>query len=309
MLGQLVGAQFALERVIAELAGNPAAASALQEGQSNLAALSALLRQVATADAASLPALRAEIMAAVSAGKATAEQQKSGATTAEPAEILLDRAMAESRAQVHAVMAGMKDFDPYLHFGSAEDETEYRKRAEERQAYISQQEGKGAEGQLNASGAAIGQMADAYAHGAGDSPEFKARWDALVASTEKLRDAAKANGVSTEEFDRRLREDLRRILKSKGLSDAEIDAQFAAHPDPLEAVKAYVGGEKDIAVVEKSAEWVGQSAKSATSDEREEMGNLIASLQNAGIVEATVDPDAAPKHGVAMARTATPRTI
>ncbi|MEI9927610.1 MAG: hypothetical protein WDN44_07765 [Sphingomonas sp.] len=74
-------------------------------------------------------------------------------------------------------------------------------------------------------------MADAKAHGA-SGPEFDKRWSDLVTATDHLREQVRASGGSTKEFDDHLREDLRRILKSKGLSDTQIDAQFAAHPDP-----------------------------------------------------------------------------
>jgi hypothetical protein len=142
-------------------------------------------------------------------------------------------------------------------------------------------------------------MVDAKAHGA-SGPEFDKRWNELVTTTERLREAAKANGVSTEEFDCRLREDLRRILKSKGLSGAQIDAQFAAYPNPLEAAKGFVQGDDDTrqigaAAVRDARNITPSSITSATpvSPTSElDPSDAIANLQRAGVTA-----DAAPVAG------------
>ncbi len=155
----------------------------------------------------------------------------------------------------------MKDFDPYLQFGPGDMEADYRKREAERRAYIAAEQAKGTpQGDLNASGAAVGQMADAAAHGAANSPEFQSRWDALVDSTAKLRAQMVREGHDVSEFDNRLREDLRHIMKAKGVPDAKIDALFAANPNnPLEAAKAFVAeqkgtiGEKEIGEIARKA--------------------------------------------------------
>ena len=123
-------------------------------------------------------------------------------------------------------------------------------------------------------------MVDAKAHGAGNNPEFEGQWDALVATTEKLRDAARGNGFPTEEFDRNLRNDLRRILKSKGLSNAQIDAQFAAHPDPLEAAKAFVRGD-DLQAIKVAADKIGATSEPSSN---------IVPAQPESPVEAVSDP-------------------
>ncbi len=251
----------------------------------------------------------------VATSQAAAQQARTVAAAQPDNAELIERAK-EARAKVDEVMHGMKDFDPYLRFANEHDEAEYRRREEERRAYIDAQHGKGTpEGDLNASGAAVGQMADAAAHGASDSPAFRQRWDELVASTEKLREAARANGVSTEEFDRRLREDLRRILKSKGLSDAQIDAQFAAHPDPLDAAKAYVGGEDVDAIAVKVAKNERVATEnivvSAPPPPSSSIADAMATLRAAGVVSTEQHTDQGPEHGVTtqVAQVATPSRV
>jgi hypothetical protein len=232
LLGQIVGAQFELEGLITSLP-----AEARGEGERQLRALKDLQRQIGSASPATLNALRAEVGSTVMIAQAAVQQARVTAETS----ALLTEASSAGRQQVTALMQDMHRFDAYLHFASPEDEEDYRRHEAERRAYIDAQLAKGTpEGNLNASGGAVGQMLDAKAHGAGESPEFQQRWSELVAHTETLRDALRRSGHSTAEFDEHLRDELRRLLKSKGLSDMQIEARFAANPDPLEAAKAYV---------------------------------------------------------------------
>ena len=285
LLGKIVGAQFDIESAIAELSRSGASTAALAD---QLVALGRLQQQIAVAGPSTLQALRAEIVATVAATQAATQLGR--ATTDKADAASLADAAAASRDQVAGVMRDMHKFDPYLQFASAYEETAYRQREAERRAIIAAEQAKGTPtGDLNAAGAAVGQMADAKAHGAGDSPEFQQRWDELVKTTENLRAAARAKGIPTEEFDNHLREDLRRILKSKGLSDAEIDARFAANPDPLDAVKAYVAGDEDLSEVSRSArKAIGTDAavaKDASTDDRT-MDDAMAKLRTSGVVAA-----------------------
>ncbi|MDF7776048.1 hypothetical protein P1X14_12385 [Sphingomonas sp. AOB5] len=311
MLGQLVAAQFSLEAVIAELASGGASA-ALADSQAQLMALSALQRQVGTAQPMALAALWAEVSAVVAQTNAIAQEGRLAAARAETERAegaSLTTLAAAARTQVAATMQGMADFDGELEFSSPDDEEAYRKREAERRAYIEAELAKGTpQGDLNASAGALGQMADAKAHGAGDSPEFRQRWNELVTTTERLRAEVVRNGGSTTEFDDRLRADLRRILKAKGLTDAQIDAQFAAHPDPLEAAKAFVAGD-DVStlgravegtakrLVTHSPEIVADSGASPAISEED----ALAEFRAAGITTAEQTPDAEFAHGIAEA--------
>jgi hypothetical protein len=288
LLSTIAGAQFDIDNAIAELARNGGDASALTNQRQSLQQLQ---KQVGTASLTTLAGLRAEIAGAVATTQTLAEQGRVVATTAgQAAAEALATASANSRAQVTSIIRDMHRFDSHLDFASTEDEAAYRKRETERLAYINGQHAKGTpEGDLNAAGAAIGQMADAKAHGAGDSPEFEGRWNELVTSTQRLRDAARANGVSTDEFDRNLRDDLRGILKSKGLSDTEVASRFAANPDPLEAVKAYVKGDDDFQKVQRTTQRAQTMAAMISPDAQIDMRGLVATLQTAGVTVADVE--------------------
>jgi hypothetical protein len=218
LLGTIAGAQFDIDNAIAELARSGADASALTNQRQSLQQLQ---KQVGSASLSVLAGLSAEIAGAVATTQALAEQGRAIATSAgQAAAEALATASANSRAQVTSIMRDIHRFDAYLHFASAEDEAAYRKHEAERLAYINAQHAKGtAEGNLNAAGATVAQLADAEAHGAGNSPEFKQRRRELVESTIALRNQMRANGQPTEEFDQRLEADLRRIAEAKGHSD------------------------------------------------------------------------------------------
>lgn len=68
------------------------------------------------------------------------------------------------------------------------------------------------------------------------------------------RAALRAEGRSTEEFDRNLTTSVRRYLKDKGLTEAQIDAALAASANPLDAVKPYVSNSQEIGLMEHSAQ-------------------------------------------------------
>lgn len=221
------GLQSELSGVAAELSGAISdLQSALQSGTVRAADLMAIKSIVQSGSVAS-------ILSQASAQAASQVSAQAAATVAATA--------ADTRRETQTLAQDVfekKIFDRYLHFSSPEDQAEYRKREAEAKRYIDAQLArKTPEGDLNAGGGMIGQMLDAHAHGAGDSPDFLPRWNALVEKTTKQRAAMHAAGQKTEEFDRNLNTAVRRFLKAKGLTDAEIDARLASGRDPLEAVK------------------------------------------------------------------------
>lgn len=181
--------------------------------------------------ASEVSSLVSEAVAQASAGSPMAVAQAAAASI-------------ETRRETEALSRDMFDrkiFDPYLHFSSAEDEAEYRKRQAEARSYVNAQLARGTpEGNLNAGGGMVGSMLDAHAHGAGDSPEFLPRWNALTERTQRQRAAMQAAGQSTEEYDRMLNANVRRFLEAKGLPAAEIDRRLAGNANPLEAVKPFM---------------------------------------------------------------------
>lgn len=259
LLGQLVAAEFELETVLADLTRGDVESSAIAGVRSQLQSLGSLRQQLATADARTLVAMRASIASAINAGQAAVDQAHVDRDSANAS--TLSNYAQGARNVVNETMRGLKDFEQDLRFANAQDEADYRRREDERRAIIAAEQAKNTpEGDLNASAAAMGQMADAAAHGAARNPAFQKRWDALVESTTRLREQIVRDGGNVAEFDKRLREDLRRIMHAKGVPDAQIDALFTANPgNPLEAAKAFVAeqsgviGDKDIGELSRRA--------------------------------------------------------
>lgn len=266
----------------------------------------------------------------------TTKQASAAARPADAATTQLAATADASRREVQSLQTDLFErriFDPYLDFRSAEDEREYRGREEERRRYIAQQlAAKTPEGDLNAAGATMGQMLDAHSHGAGRSPEFQARWDRLEETTRKHRDAMRAEGHSTDEFDRNLSASVRRYLHDRGLSDAEIEAKLAVAASPLDAVKPYLKTDGDVRQLSESANFVGRllatqdvsvaaavpdppaSSTSAVQNPEKApavptLDDVMSKFKSAGVVPAADTRDEAPSHGVDSQRPREPGTL
>lgn len=245
---QLSAAQAEIEAMLREAAGTDAAATARAGVQLQL--LARLQRTLANGDVTNDPAFRVAVTSAVAEAVTIAAASRDAIAVVRSAEN--DSIAITSAATRRAVQELSRDmyerriFDPYLQFASAEDEAAYRQREAANRAYIDAEMAKNtAGGNLNAAGATQGQMLDAAAHGADRSPEFKERWEALKETTRKQREEIRAKGGSTEEYDQRIEASVRRFLKAKGKTDAEIDAILASSPNPLDAVEPYLESEKD----------------------------------------------------------------
>lgn len=308
LVGQLVVAQFDIEAAIGELARSGASTGPLLTQLQNLTQLQ---RQVGTATPATLAMLRADVGAAVSQSQSVAQDARGtgAANTADSASVI--SLAATSRAQVSDIMRDMHQFDRELDFTSPEEEAAYRQREAERRAYIAQEQDKHTpEGDLNAAGGAVGQMADAKAHGA-DSPEFQKRWNELADSTQKLRAQLLREGKDVSQFDARLRDDLRTIMRDKGIPESQIDSLFAAHPDdPLQAAKAFVS-ETDVGRIASRRNAHAETAMPETTIVAEASPvpsvvvpnsalDAMAELTALGVIAVPHEADAPPSHGVAV---------
>lgn len=251
LLGRLLAAQGALERVLEDLRRDATSSSdeIAQSCARQLADLRTLQDSVATAPLAALRAIRNEVAVSSSQASTTAQQARAIAAGSSDAGAALAASGEAVRREVTSLQADLFErriFDPYLRFAGAAAQDAYREREAERRRYVEQQLAtKTPEGELNAAGATMGQMLDAHSHGAGASPEFLPRWNRLVDLTRRHREALRAEGRSTEEFDRDLKDSVRRYLHDKGLSAAEIEAKLAISADPLEAVKLYLRSDRD----------------------------------------------------------------
>lgn len=227
----------------------------IAECSTQLGFLFDLQKNIATATPAMMASMRAEIAASMEAVASIAQQARAAASDAALGAAQLAATTAATLKIVTDLTGDLYErhiFDPYLKFASKEDEAEYHQREAENQRYIREQLEKNTpEGTLNAAGATTDQMLDANAHGAGDSPDFAPRWNRLVETTNKQREALRQEGHSTEEFDRNINASVRRFLKAKGLSDAQIDATLAESDNPLDAVKPYMNTQADAQMLEQ----------------------------------------------------------
>lgn len=276
LLGRLAAAQLNLEAAIAELARNHAPADV---ARAQLEALGDLQRQIASAGPAALAGLRGEIAAATAASQAVVQQGRA-ATSAETAEAALAAASARTRATVQRVAGDLFErriFDPYLQFASAEDEETYRRREAERRAEIERELARGTpEGNLNASAATVGQVLDAGAHGADRSTDYRPTLGSAVDAYRDQRDSMIAAGRSTAEADQRMADDVRRYLRSRGLSDAEIEARLAGAANPADALGS--------THAESAGELHPAAPPTADPATPTGLGDVAAALRAAGVV-------------------------
>lgn len=297
-----------VQRALAAVGGNSALRAKLDSAATHL---SAIVSELSGALASAHFSLRAADLMAIEgavhsgeAGQAVAQAAThEGAGAAVSAE--LAAASASTRRETETLAHDFFDqhiFDPYLHFKSAQDEAEYRRREAETKKYIQEQLAKHTPvGDLNASGGMIGQMLDAHSHGAGASPDFMPRFNSLVEKAERQRNAVKAAGQSTDEFDQRLNASIRRFLKDeKGLPDAEINKALTGTGNPLDRVRSLFKDERHGENLERPAS-AQQSASAAPANAGEKsainVDAIAAKLKAAGVkvAEAT---GTAPAHGV-----------
>ena len=184
MAEQIANAQSDLDRIITTFrrSGDDGLASI---AESQLLALNRLNRRIEHASPASLPALRAELVAMVAATQLSAPV---GAASARQVE--LKEATEVARLQVTGFMHDYyerKIFDPWLRFASPEDEEAFRKREAERHQAIQQAHSEQTpQGDLRALTLAIDQTKDAGAHGAEKSPEYATQLHGLESKAAEL---------------------------------------------------------------------------------------------------------------------------
>ena len=304
---ELAAGQATLEAALAAVAGaDPTVRDRLR---TQIGLVSSLLQQVGTASGSALGTMRAEVATIAEGASAAAQDARTSAAGDLSSGSAIAIVAQAAHNETNRVMAGMKDFDRDLKFGPNDTEADYRKREAERQSYIATEQAKHtAQGDLNASAAAVGQMVDAKAHGAG-GPEFDKRTDDLIHTTEQLRAQIVRDGGSTKEFDDRLSAEVRASLKRKGLSDAQIDAQLAAHNgDPLQAAKAFLKTDDDLKQMTRDANAAGAEAEkkptglvASDAPQQPVAGNLssaAALLKASGVVASTQSDTDNPAHGV-----------
>lgn len=189
LMAQISRAQAALEvqlealRHAANLGGDTAS---LVIAQNQLSRLGGLSHRIEHASGVNLAAIRAEVTASIGAAQAVAQQARTVAASGTAAEAALHEASAEARRVTGDFVRDFyerKIFDPYLRFGSPEEEQAYRERESAREKAIEEARARGTpQGDLKAAELALAQLDDAGAHGADESPDF-ARYRQRVAAT------------------------------------------------------------------------------------------------------------------------------
>jgi hypothetical protein len=256
LLGRVLAAQSELALQIAELRRASSNPEVIAQCEAQLSGLYSLQSSIASASPEGLSTLRTEVTGTIAAAAVLVQQART-ATAADRATDALQVAIISTvtRRTVESLQAdlfGNRIFDDYLRFASREDEEAYRRREAENRRYIQEQLAMNTPGgNLNAASGTIGQMLDAQANGAGASPDFMPRWNDISKAARGQRDAMQRAGQSTEEFDRNIRQTVRRFLAAKGLSETEIDTALSASPDPLKAVEPYLKNAQDVQLLEK----------------------------------------------------------
>jgi len=252
LLSQARAQSVDIQRVLSTLGGDNPLKSRLASAAAHVADVANMLAQAL--GSSTFPLHGADLIALgdiVHSGETSAlvTEATTQAVTAATQTAAVTATSADTRREVQSLehdMFDQKIFDPYLHFSSPADEATFRKRQVEDQKYVHAQLARHTpEGDLNAGGGMIDSMLNADAHGAGDSPEFMPRWNALVDKTMRQHTAMRAAGQSTAEFDSRLMASVRSFLKAKGLSNTEIDQRLAGSANPLDAVKPFLKNDRD----------------------------------------------------------------
>lgn len=170
LVGQLVAAQFALEGALAQFAGN---SGALGQAQLQLTMLATLRQQIGNASPATLSAMSNEIVAAVAQAHSVIQQGRANLANSEASSA---STTANARQVVQSVADDVfrqKLLDPYLEFSSAEDEEEYRKREQARDAEVKRLLALDTpEANKRAVALLDQQLTDAENHGAGRSADI-----------------------------------------------------------------------------------------------------------------------------------------
>lgn len=295
-----------------EAGANEAAIAVLRDQAQNLVQLQ---RALTDRSRGGLDGLKGPVAAAVAISATLATSGREAAlATKETNAAAIAAISAVARGQAEGLSRDIYErriFDPYLKFASSFDEDLYRRREEANKRYIDAELAKGTpEGDLNATGGMLDQMVDAAAYGAARSPEFKERWEQLRDTAEKQREAMRADGRSTDEYDQRVKDSVYHFLKAKGKTDAEIKTIFATHPDPLEAVEPFLKTEGDAQQIERDARAAGAAKESSQTEAAAAADDVFAKFKASGVaLSEPAEKSCEPMHGLSVDACAPERTV
>jgi len=204
LLGQLAGAQMAMEAALAELrrSGDE---SLLAPGERQLQSLQALQAALATASPTALISMRAEVLASITTAGTTVQQARiaSSQQSAEMASLAAVR--AESRQLADATQRALFEdriLDASLRFASPAEEEAYRQREAERLALIDSLDLKNPRSARDHLLIQRDQIEDAMAHGADRDPRAQQMRDQIDRQLRLQREAEIRAGRDPKEYDR-----------------------------------------------------------------------------------------------------------
>lgn len=198
LAAQLASARDELSGQLIELRGRGGDAELIGQADAQLGTLLSLKAQLDRASPASLTTISAQIARCVATATDLAQKAQSATSeSATRAATELATASEAARARVSGFMTDYYEkriFDPYLRFGSEQEETEYRQREEARRREIEKAQALGTPaGDLRAINLTIAQLDDAGTHGADRSPEFERLRLQLKTDQDRLASASKVN--------------------------------------------------------------------------------------------------------------------
>jgi len=175
LIGQLAGAQLALEAVIAELSRNGGDVTILAELRNQIVSVIDLRQHVGSASRSELASIRREVASVTAASQTLAQHAASSGSAVVSHPTMTHQ---QAHAAIQSVSHDLFDrhvLDPYLQFASEEDERAYRRREQENAEALKRALALNTPaGSLHAAAILERQLDDAEAHGAGASPEFAA---------------------------------------------------------------------------------------------------------------------------------------
>ena len=176
LLVELMKAQTELASAVTAMQRDGADPVLVSEGENQRQLLAALQSQLANGSL-SVAALRDAVSSGVAASAAVVQQARAQTGNAREANLqALHTASAEARRSTEDFVQAYyedREFDPYLHFQSEEEERAFREREAERRKAIEEALASGTpEGDILAGKLAHDQMVDAGQYGADESPDY-----------------------------------------------------------------------------------------------------------------------------------------
>lgn len=229
LLGQLSGAQMAVEAAITELRRS-GDGSLLAQGERQLQSLQALQAALATASPTALISMRAEVLASITTAGTTVQQARVAGSQQSAEMASLAAVRAESHQLAEATQRALFEdriLDASLRFASPAEEEAYRQREAERLALIDSLDPRSPRSARDQLLIQRDQVDDAMAHGADRDPRAQQMRDQIDRQLRLQREAEIRAGRDPKEYDREVAA-LQASLLPRASAQAEEKAAYVA---------------------------------------------------------------------------------